>query len=251
MLKTIILAAGKGTRMKSDLPKVLNKLHNKALIDYVINTAIKADSYSIYIVVGYKKELIEKHISYTYFNQLDKLNFVHQKEQLGTGHAVLSCSNQFQNYTGNVLVLMGDAPLIDHNIINKFIKYHKDNKNVATLLSMKTKTPHGFGRIIRSNDNNFCCVLEQKDINTEIDEKCNEVSCGVIVCKSNDLFSCLKKVKNNNNNKEYYLPDVLKILLSNKQKVGVYCSPDVPEKHSFNTKEQLNQANQANQANDK
>ena len=229
----IVLAAGKGKRMESDLPKVLVNFLGKSMITHVIEN-IKDISSKIIVVVGYKKEKI-----------IDKLNeynltYMYQENQLGTGHAVLVTENEFNNFSGDILVLFGDTPLISKEVINEFISFHQNNNFIASLLTKNSNNPYGYARIIRDKNGNFIKSVENKDL-TEEYNNIKEINVGLMIFKSNVLFETLKKVNNNNSQNEYYLPDVINILsLSNN--IGVYNSDKIPELFSFNTIEELKEA---------
>mgnify|MGYP001138061069 CR=1 FL=1 len=229
----IILAAGKGKRMKSELPKVLVPFMGKSMIKHVLDNCKSIGTETI-VVVGYKKDLVEQ--------ELVKYNvsFVHQKEQLGTGHAVLVTESKFNNFTGDIVILFGDSPLISRNVIKKFIEFHKNNKYVASMLTKDSKIPGECARIIRNENGLFYKSIEFKDLPDKY-KNITEINVGVIICKSKVLFNTLKKIKNNNAQKEYYLPDIINILANNTN-VGVYKSNEIPELFSFNNIKELKKA---------
>lgn len=150
-LKAVILAAGKGTRMKSDLPKVVHTIEGKCLVDYAIEAAIGAGAEDICLVVGYKYEVVRETILH------QEVNFVLQEEQLGTGHAV-RCAKDFLGDEGQTMILFGDTPLITAETLKRLREYHTENKNTVTVLSAMVEDPTGYGRIIRDADGNFVKV---------------------------------------------------------------------------------------------
>ena len=229
----IILAAGKGKRMKSELPKVLVPFMDKSMIKHVLDNS-KDLCDKVTVVVGYKKELI--------FEELKNydVQYVHQKEQLGTGHAVLVTEDKFESFTGDILVLFGDSPLISKNVIKNLIEFHKNNKYVASILTKDSKCPGGCARIIRNKDDSFNRSIEFKDLTEEL-QHITEINIGVMIFKSTLLFKTLKNVNNNNSQNEYYLPDVINILSKN-NKIGVFKTDNVPDLFSFNTIQDLKEA---------
>ena len=159
-LKAVILAAGKGTRMKSDLPKVVHTIEGKCLVDYAIEAAIGAGAEDICLVVGYKYEVVRETILH------QEVNFVLQEEQLGTGHAV-RCAKDFLGDEGQTMILFGDTPLITAETLKRLREYHTENKNTVTVLSAMVEDPTGYGRIIRDADGNFVKSVEHKDASEE------------------------------------------------------------------------------------
>ncbi len=233
MIISIILAAGKGTRMKSDLPKVLHTLLNKPMIQYVVDICKKINSYRIITIVGYKKELIIQELK----NQ--SIEFIVQEEQLGTGHAVLQTENKLKNYNGDILVTFGDVPLISACTLEKLIEYHRKEKVIATILTCEEGDPTGYGRIIRDSMGNLQTTVEEKDIQDESIRQIKEVSTGTFVFNSKNMFEALNKIDNNNSQKEYYLPDILKIFVNENKKVAIYKISNLEEIHGINSIEQL------------
>ena len=176
--------------MESTLPKVLVNFLGKPMITHVIDNIIDICSKNI-VVVGYKKEMI--------MDELKKYNltYIHQKEQLGTGHAVLITENEFNNFKGDILVLFGDSPLISKEVILELINFYKNNNYVASLLTTNINNPGGAARIIRNKNGTFMKSIENKDLTGEL-KNIKEINVGVMIFKSNILFETLKKVNNNN-----------------------------------------------------
>jgi UDP-N-acetylglucosamine diphosphorylase/glucosamine-1-phosphate N-acetyltransferase len=230
----IILAAGQGKRMKSTLPKVLVPFMGISMIEHVINNTEDISTKTV-IVVGYKKELVKKELKK--FN----LTFVTQTEQLGTGHAVSVTENEFKDYTGDIIILFGDSPLISKSVIQNLVKFHKNNKYISSILTKDSETPGGAARIIRNKDGTFMKSIENKDLQLEEHKKIKEINVGVMIINSIILFETLKKVNNNNSQNEYYLPDVINILSKNND-IGVFKSNEIPELFAFNTIDELKQA---------
>ena len=200
-----ILAAGKGTRMESNIPKVLHNLENKALIDYVLDTAYELNPEKIFTVVGFKKELVINHINNP------NIEYIEQKEQLGTGHAVLQLDNPLHGKNGHLLILYGDVPNIKHSTLSPIVDEHiKENADV-TMITAILEDPTGYGRIIRDQSGNLIKIVEEKDCNKS-EKAIKEMNPGIYIFKISKLFKNLKKVKSNNESKEYYLTDVIELI---------------------------------------
>ena len=227
-----ILAAGKGKRMKSSLPKVLHQINNKTLIENVIETSLKLNSNKIIVIVGYKKELIKNKLSnYT-------IEFAEQNEQKGTGHAIQQCEKNIKNLGGNILILSGDVPMISEKTLSDLIKSHIENNSKASLISAEIIDPTGYGRIKRDSQNCFISIVEHKDA-TENELKINEINAGIYIFDIKTLFSKLSKIKNNNSQGEYYLGDVLKHI--DKSEISIFKTSNQSEILGINNAEQLNE----------
>lgn len=236
-MSTIILAAGKGTRMKSDLPKVLHPLNGRAMVHYVIDLAEEIESEKIVLIIGHKKEMVQEALA-------DRnVEFAVQEPQLGTGHAVLQARPLFQGYEGNVLVLSGDVPLLRKETIQRLIQVHQKQQPLATLLTAQMDDPTGYGRIVRDSDGYVQQIVEHKDADEEV-LKIKEINVGIYIFQAAPLFETLPLVKNDNQQKEYYLPDVLKIYVERGEKIAAVLTEDVEETHGINTVEQLKNAEQ-------
>lgn len=159
-LKVVVLAAGQGTRMKSEVPKVLHRVFDKTMVDYVIEASYEAGASEVCVVVGHQSAMVKAVIKDKY----DNVSFAVQKEQLGTGHAVMQAKDFIQS--GNILVLCGDTPLIKGETIKAICDVHESQGNDATVVSMIADNPTGYGRIIRNGDA-FAKIVEQKDANDE------------------------------------------------------------------------------------
>ncbi len=233
-MKAVILAAGKGTRMKSDLPKVLHEIEGKPLAEYVKEAAKAAGADKICFVIGYKKEEVKK--------RLDSpgVTFAVQDEQLGTGHAV-RCAEEFIGIEGDVMILCGDTPLVRGETLKKAAEHHRENANAVTVLSTRVDNPFGYGRIIRDKDGAFLKSVEEKDA-TDEERKTNEVNSGMYIFKVKALKDALGRITNDNVQGEYYLPDTLQIILSDGGKVGAYVMADKEELLGVNDVNQLNEA---------
>lgn len=234
-IATVILAAGKGTRMKSDLPKVLHTLNNKSMVEYVIDVAEAIGSEKIVLIVGHEKELVIETVK-----ERD-VEFAVQAPQLGTGHAVLQSKPHFKDYEGNILVLSGDVPLLQAETLRELIQIHEAENPLATLLTTRMEDPTGYGRVIRDSGGFVKKIIEEKDANEEI-RKIREINVGIYIFNARELFHTLPQVKNDNRQGEYYLPDVLKIYVERGEKIAAVLTEDVEETHGINTVEQLKHA---------
>jgi len=197
----IILAAGKGTRMESDLPKVLHTINNMPMIKKVINTSKQLKPYKIIVIVGYKKELVIESIND------NTIEYVIQKEQKGTGHAIMQCLPSIENFKGNILILSGDVPLIQTQTLIDFIKSHNENKSGASLISTDLDEPGGYGRIIKNKKQQLTGIVEYKDASDD-EKSIKEINSGIYIFNVETLKSSLSLITNNNAQKEYYLTEV-------------------------------------------
>lgn len=232
-LKAVILAAGKGTRMESDLPKVIHTIDKKPMVEYVIDAVKTAGIQKICLIVGYKAEEVKTAVT-------SEVSYAYQEEQLGTGHAV-KCAKDFIGEQGQVLVLCGDTPLITGKTLKSAMTYHTESQNKMTVISAIVEDPTGYGRIIRDENNNFVKNVEHKDA-TEEERKSKEVNSGMYIFDAKDLQSALTKINNQNAQGEYYLPDTLEIIKKEGGKVGAYILEDADEMAGVNTKMQLEAA---------
>ncbi|WP_205029983.1 bifunctional UDP-N-acetylglucosamine diphosphorylase/glucosamine-1-phosphate N-acetyltransferase GlmU [Streptococcus porcinus] len=222
----IILAAGKGTRMKSDLPKVLHRVSGLTMLEHVFRSVAAIQPEKNVTVVGHKAELVKEVLA-------GQSEFVLQTEQLGTGHAVMMAEAELAGLEGNTLVIAGDTPLITGDSLKNLIDYHVNHKNVATILTAKAEDPFGYGRIIRNSDGEVTKIVEQKDAN-EYEQKVTEINTGTYVFDNKRLFEALKNTNTNNAQGEYYLTDVISIFRENREKVGAYVLRDFNESLGVN-----------------
>lgn len=245
MLKAIILAAGKGTRMKSDKPKVVHEVLGKPMVYYSIEAAKNAGCEKVCVIVGYKAEEVEHSIYATYesLGLADEMNnrvsYALQKEQLGTGHAV-KCGSDFIGNDGDVVVLCGDTPLVTADTLESAIRRHKTDGNGVTVISAVLDDPFGYGRIIR-DDKGLDRIVEQKDATEEEQAVC-EVNSGMYIFQCDALLSALSQVKNDNAQGEYYLPDTIGIIKAMGLPVDAVPMDDADQIRGVNTLEQLVEA---------
>lgn len=228
-LSAIVLAAGKGVRMQSDLPKCFHKLLGKPLLQHVLETLQKLGIKNIFVVVGHKKEIIED-----YFKDWP-VTFVHQKEQLGTGHAVLVCEEEFKkNPTESVLVLAGDVPLLKAETLRDLVDFHIKNNAAATDLTARLPDAGSYGRVLRDEKGQILKIVEKKDASEE-ELKINEINTGTFCFRGKDLFTALREVKAENAQKEYYLTDTIEILKKRGLPVFARLAEDFRETLGINT----------------
>ncbi|MEP7146701.1 MAG: sugar phosphate nucleotidyltransferase [bacterium] len=238
-LTTVIMAAGKGSRMKNpERSKVMHELHGKPLIQFVVELALKVDSETIITVVGHQKQSIIDFLNSKFSGNISKLKFAHQDEQLGTGHAIMQTKLILENFHGNVLILSGDVPLLKYETVLSFLKFHKDNNFDASLISAILDDPSGYGRVLRDSENNFCDIREEKDCNEE-EKKCTEINSGIYITDSKILFSALDTLKTDNAQGEYYLTDIFKYFKSAGKTIGALPVNDLTEISGVNSVEQL------------
>lgn len=219
----IILAGGEGKRMKMNKPKPLAEVLNQPMLKWVINSVRKAGIEKICIVKGFGKEHIDSFVETLDF----PVETVFQAERLGTGHAVMQAKAFLSENKGNVVILNGDAPFMDCETVKNSLAYHMEENNCATVISAKVSDPTGYGRIVRNAEGEVTGIIEQKDADEEI-LKIDEVNSGGFWFDTEMLLSVLDELKSDNNAKEYYLTDTLKILLGKNKKIGAFTasSPD-------------------------
>lgn len=236
----VILAAGKGKRMKNpNISKVMANLDKKPLIHHVLNQALKLNPEKIVVIVGHQKESVINYIR----DNFQLIEFAIQDEQLGTGHAVMQTEPNFVNYEGDILILSGDVPLLRATTLNKFIKNHYKNNFDLSVLSTYADNPTGYGRIIRNENGEFIKIIEEKDADTT-QKSINEINSGVYFVKSSLLFEALKQISNDNKQNEYYLTDIIEILQTKGYKVGAFAGAEFNELQGVNSPEDLAKAEQ-------
>lgn len=235
-LAIIVLAAGKGKRMKNpNLPKVLVELNHKPLIQYVLDEVLKLKFQKLLVVVGHLKELV---INFIISQYSSNFIFVEQKEQLGTGHAVLQTYPYLIDFSGSILILSGDVPLIKSETLTNFIKQHFESKSDISVLSTLAPEPKGYGRILRDKANHFVGIVEEKDCNEE-QKEINEINSGIYLVNSKLLFSALQKLDNNNAQQEYYLTDIVSILQKEGKNCNAFLLASFDELQGINSYEEL------------
>ncbi|MCZ2133124.1 MAG: NTP transferase domain-containing protein [Bacteroidetes bacterium] len=237
-LTIIILAAGKGKRMNNpDLPKVMVKLDGEPLIGHVLRQALQLEPRQIIVVTGHCKEQVISYVSSEFGNSAE---FVEQKEQLGTGHAALQTESVLKSYSGDALILSGDVPLLQASTMSDFVTRHRRYRPIvmASVLTMTIDNPAGYGRILRSPDGEFLRIVESKDAMPDESAVC-EVNSGVYIVNAHLLFAALRKIDNNNAQKEFYLTDIIGILRNKKFICNAIPARDADELLGVNTPDDL------------
>lgn len=230
----IILAAGKGTRMKSDLPKVMHKVAGISMLEHVFRNVSAISATKVVSVIGHKAELVRDILK-------DKSEFVLQTEQLGTGHAVMMAESQLAGLEGQTLVIAGDTPLITGESLKSLLEYHRSHHNVATILTAEADNPFGYGRVIRNQNEEVLRIVEQKDA-TDFEQQVTEINTGTYVFDNKRLFEALKNINTDNAQGEYYLTDVISIFKEAGEKVGAYKLHDFDESLGVNDRVALSRA---------
>lgn len=227
-----ILAAGKGTRMYSNKPKVMHELLGKSMIKYIIKATKKSDFEETTIIGGFQFEMLKEHLK-----DQKNLTFVEQKEQLGTGHAIKQLKQHFKNKQGALLILAGDMPLIKEKTIREMMKIHKNKKNDLTLLTVEKQNPENYGRIIRHN-HRIVGIVEEKDCTIE-QKRIKEINTSVYIFDIEKLFAKIDEINNNNAQNEYYLTDMISIFNKLHYKIGSYTITDESEVEGINDRPTL------------
>jgi bifunctional UDP-N-acetylglucosamine pyrophosphorylase/glucosamine-1-phosphate N-acetyltransferase len=227
----IILAAGEGTRMKTGLPKVLHRVCGKPIIEYVLDRLDELKIDKKIVIIGYKGDLVKKAIG-------KRADYVWQREQLGTGHALLQTKELLAASKGDLLVVSGDTPLLTARTLKGLIKTHKENNALATLLTTVLKPPTGYGRIIRHGDGTIHRIVEEKDA-TIIELANEEVNAGAYCFKKTAIFEALEKIKPTNVQEEYYLTDAIEVLTRMGRRVSAYTTATPEETIGINSRKDL------------
>ena len=231
----IILAAGKSTRMKTNLPKVLHEVCGRPMLEYVFDACRSAGASKIYVIVGYGKDQIISR----YGSQKD-LVFIEQKEQKGTGHAVLCCKEHLKDFNGNTLVLCGDGPMIRGETLKTIADKHESEKSTMTLGTAILDNPFGYGRIARDLYGNIQGIVEHNDCN-EKQLQIKEINPSLYCFNNKVLFEMLGQLKPNNAKNEYYITDVLHLIIAAGLKVIAVTAVSAEEAIGVNSRLQLSQ----------
>ena len=228
---TVIMAAGKGTRMKSEKSKLVQNIYDKELVKRVTEVAKKIGSDQVVAVVGHLREQVQEVLG-------DSVEYAYQEELLGTGHAVMQAESYLKGKEGKVLILYGDVPIIRPETLRNLIKKSIENKEYATLLTAIYDNPTGYGRIIRDVGGNIKGIVEEKDADDN-QKEIKEINSGIYVFDIKELLLALKKIQPNNAQGEYYLTDVIKIMNDKGLKTGAVIVEDNTEILGVNDRTQL------------
>ncbi len=238
-INVLILAAGLGTRMKSEQAKVLHKLGSRPLISHVLRTAAQLEPEKIFVVVGHQAEKVEAAARAALDpSAAERLSFVLQTEQRGTGHAVMSARSALKEARGLLLVLYGDAPLVRAETLRRLVEEHERGRHAATLITIRVENPPAYGRIIRDAQRQFLRIVEDKDCTPE-QRAITEVNPGFYCFDIAALLSTLDRLTTRNAQGEYYLTDVPELLLKDGRSVGTVLHPDAGELDGINTRAEL------------
>ncbi|MCA9409970.1 MAG: bifunctional UDP-N-acetylglucosamine diphosphorylase/glucosamine-1-phosphate N-acetyltransferase GlmU [Candidatus Omnitrophica bacterium] len=235
-LASVILAAGDGTRLKSNRPKALHEVCGYPMLHHVLKVATEANAERHVVVVGYEGDQIR-----SAFTDRTNLEFADQLERLGTGHAMMMTRDHFQDYEGDILVLCGDTPLFKVETLQKLVEWHRHQDAAATILTAELKEPRGYGRILRYDDNRVQGIVEEKDAN-RYERAIREINTGTYCFDSKHLFESLGKINQDNSQNEYYLTDCIRILVDEGKRVEAVITEDSEEVIGVNTRVQLAQA---------
>lgn len=230
-LAAVILAAGKGTRMRSDLPKVLHKICGKPMIHYVLEGIKGAGIERIIVIVGHQGELVAQNLP-------QDIKTVLQEPQLGTAHALLQAKEELTDFRGDILVMSADTPLVGENLLSDFLGAHRRSGAMITVLTAALEEPAGYGRVVRDSSGKVVKIVEQKDANSS-ERNIKEINGGIYCFSSAGLFESLGAIGMGNAQKEYYLPDLIELYGKNKKLVVAYQAPCPGDIQGINDRRQL------------
>ena len=233
-IASLILAAGKGTRMKSKLPKVLHKVGGKAMVERVLETVQSIGTNRDVVIVGFGGDAVQNYLG-------NRAEFVRQEEQNGTGHAVKMAQPVLGDYDGTILLLCGDTPLVTKESLEALLEEHKNSGAAATILTAHMPDPTGYGRIIRNEAGSVVRIVEQKDGKPD-ELAVQEVNTGMYAFDSKKLWPCLDQLSDDNAQGELYITDVVGILVNGGDKVSAYMTKDFEESLGVNSRLQLAEA---------
>lgn len=232
----LVLAAGKGTRMKSDRPKVLHEAFFSPMIHHVMDALQALSLCRNVVVTGHQHRLVEEAL-----RGGNSLSFVHQTQQLGTGHAVLSCEDELRDHTGSVLILCGDTPLVRPETLQQFLRAHIESASVLTVMTTNVSAPDNYGRIVCDEQGNIVKIVEEKDASDE-EKKIREINAGIYCVEKQFLFDALKKIGTDNKQGEVYLTDIVGIATDSGVQTNKFRCLDSEEILGVNSRRELAQA---------
>lgn len=230
----VILAAGKGVRMRSELPKVAHKAAGQAMVLHVLEAVTQAGVSKKTLVLGHGREAIKALLTE------QEVQIAVQEEQLGTGHALMQAESAVAG-DQNIIVLAGDIPLIQAATLKALIDHHQTSGAIATVLTARLDNPYGYGRVVRNPDGTLNRIVEEKDA-SETEKSIQEINSGIYCFNTQAVFAALKHITTGNAQNEYYLTDVLKIFISQGQKVEVQLTEAYQDIYGINDRVQLAQA---------
>lgn len=238
MLAIVVLAAGKGTRMQSDLPKVLHPLCGVPLLQHVLRTAKALNPQRLIIIIGHGRDQVQREMAG------QPVTWVVQEPQLGTGHAVKQTDSALADFTGDAIILSGDVPLLTAATLSRLVDAHRTSQAAATVLSTIAPDPTGYGRIIRDDNGDFVRIVEHRDATSQ-EKSVNEINSGIYCFNYKYLRTCLNELKADNSKSEYYLTDVIAILRKRNLPVQAVNFADFSEIRGINTVAELEAAESA------
>lgn len=237
-IATVIMAAGKGTRMKNpDKAKVMYELSGKPMIHYVVDLAQSLRAERIIAIVGFQRESVMEYVRASH----PSVEFVVQEPQRGTGHAVLQAESVLKDFSGDVLVLSGDVPLLKRETIDELMQIQRERGAVASILTVELNDPTGYGRIIRGPDGSVEKIVEQRDASPQ-EREVKEINSGIYLFNAEKLYDGLNHISPHNVQQEYYLTDVFEYFWRHHWTVAACKASHVDEIQGINTLEQLEQA---------
>ena len=223
--------------MKSQKAKVLHELDGRPIIAHVVQKALGLQPRKIFVVVGHQADAVEAAVR-AVINNDDLAGFVLQREQKGTGDAVMAAREVLQNADSNLLILSGDVPLVREETLRKLVEQHQASGATCSILTVKLENPTGYGRIVRDEQNNFAHIVEQKDANAE-EKLIREINSGIYCFDTRKLFAALEQVQPTNQQQEYYLTDAPAILLAGGEKIELFVINDQREVSGINSRAEL------------
>lgn len=233
-MRAIIPAAGKGKRLQKvsgDIPKAMFRVGDRPMLEIVLENIAFIDKQHTYIVVGCGKEQIMEHFG-------DSYRYAEQTQQLGTGHAVMSCAEAFRDFDGTVLITFGDMPLFRRSEMEKMCRIHEESKAACTMMTAENPDLTMWARVVRDAEGKFAAIVEGKDC-TQEQAEIKELFSGVMVFDSQKLFQVLPMVGCANVQKEYYLTEVPELMVKQGMKVETYLTKDGNDLRGINTPEDL------------
>jgi UDP-N-acetylglucosamine diphosphorylase/glucosamine-1-phosphate N-acetyltransferase len=237
-LAAVIMAAGKGTRMKDPTrAKVMYEVNGKPMIHSVVDLAYALDAARVIVVIGYQADAVESYLKESHRD----IECAVQAQQLGTGHAVLQARELLDGFGGSVVVLSGDVPLLQKSTMERLLRHHEETEATATILTAALKDPTGYGRIIRNAHASVERIVEHRDANDQ-ERAVNEINSGIYVFDNKRLFDALTHISAHNAQNEYYLTDVFEYFWKHQWKVSALIAQDPLEIRGVNTPEQLEEA---------
>ena len=217
-LAAVILAAGKGTRMKSDIPKVLHPLMGKPMVRYILDTCIKLKADRTILVIGHQADLVRETLG-------SECEYVEQTRQLGTGHALMTAAKCLKGFSGDVMVLAGDTPFLTPAILKKLLRKHHTEKAAATMMTALMDPPLSYGRIVRDDSGNIQRIVEERDA-TPAEKAITEVNTSHYIFRSETVLPMLSRLHTDNDQGEYYLTDIIAMLAAENETVASVTSDD-------------------------